>query len=84
MRDDAPTRGYLSHLEVELENGDRYPIYFVDPFTLKQVLEDEAKLGHPYFAEPGMVVLPEVTVDKAEEVLKNLLADELFENLKPK
>lgn len=83
MEDEAPMRGYLSHLQAELENGERYLLFFIDSIRLNQELEMQTKSGRPYFAEQGMVVLPEVTVEKAKEVLKQLLKNGFFERLKP-
>lgn len=80
---ETPSKGYLNHVEVELENGNRFRVVFIDPTRLQQDLEDDAKAGRPYFAEAGMIVLPEVTVEKARAVIKYLVEDGFFESLKP-
>jgi hypothetical protein len=72
-------KGYLSHAEVELENGKRHRVFFIDPTRLQRNLDEEVKLGRPYFAEAGMIVLPVVTVEKAKEVIKSLWEIGFFE-----
>lgn len=76
-------KGYLNDVEVELEDGDRYRVFFIDPTRLRQDLEEEVRLGMPYFAEVGMIVLPEVTINNAKAAIKSLLEDGFFASLKP-
>jgi hypothetical protein len=69
-------RGYRSH--VYLTNIDRheyYPLLFYEPVRLAQVLED-AK----YIAEPGLVIIEEVTVENMVNTVKNLLNEKYFFN----
>lgn len=80
---EIPFKGYLSHVQVELDNGNRYEVCFIDPIRLQQDLEEEAKMGRPYFAEAGIVVLPEVTLSNARSVIQSLLEDGFFAKLKP-
>lgn len=80
---ETPFRGYLSHAEVELEDGTRYKLFFIDPIRLQQDLEEEVKLGRPYIAEAGLIVLPEVTLEKIREVIRLLPKDDFFQGLKP-
>ena len=54
---EAPARGYLSHVIVQLDNGDRYQMFFYDPVRLQQDLEAEVKSGRGYLAEPNVVAL---------------------------
>ena len=35
---------------------------FYDPVRLQQDLEEEVKAGRPLIAEPGMIVIPEITL----------------------
>ena len=60
---ETPLKGYLRNVVVHLENGLRYKLFFIDPVRLRQDLEEEAKAGRGYYAEPGMVILPEVTAE---------------------
>ena len=80
---EAYDKGYLNGGLVQVETGDCYRVYFIDPFRLKQDLEAVSELGRPYVAELGMVVLPEITLESINGVLGHLLADGFFDNLKP-
>lgn len=62
-RDEYETllRGYRSHVVAELEDGSKYRVTFYDPVRLKQVLDDEVAAGMPFFAEPGLIIVSEVT-----------------------
>lgn len=76
-------KGYLSDVEVRLEDGSRYKLYFTDPIRLQQTLEDDAVSGRVYYAEPGLIVLPEVTTEAIRQAVSGLLRDEYFRHLKP-
>jgi hypothetical protein len=78
---EANLKGWLS-AQVELEDGDRYAVYFSDLIRLQQDLEENVKLGKPCFAEPGLIVLPEVTVEAVEGVVQILWNQGFFANLK--
>jgi hypothetical protein len=79
---ETPLKGYLSDVEVRLEDGSRYKLYFTDPVRLQQTLEEDAASGRAYYAEPGLVVLPEVTTQAIQQVIPGLLRDGYFHNLK--
>jgi hypothetical protein len=64
-------KGWLS-AQVETEEGARYPVYFSDPVRLQQDLEEAQAQGAPCFAEPGLIILPEVTVEAAEQAVQHL------------
>lgn len=76
-------KGFLSNVLAELENGEHYLLNFIDPSRLAQDLHGQSRIGKPYFADPGMVVLQKVVVEKVGELLKCLLEDGFFDNLKP-
>jgi predicted DNA-binding WGR domain protein len=79
---EAPAKGYLSGVEVCLA-GDRYRLYFIDPVRLQQTLDDDARDGRPFFTEPNLVVLPEVTTESIHEAVKGLVRDGYLPQLKP-
>jgi hypothetical protein len=56
---EAPFRGYLRDVIVEVEDGSRHELSFIDIVRLEQNLADSARMGRPYYAEPGLVILPE-------------------------
>ncbi|MBV9766030.1 MAG: hypothetical protein JOZ48_14385, partial [Acidobacteriaceae bacterium] len=54
-------KGWYSGVVVELKDGSRYTVFFYDPVRLAQDLQAEAELGRPHLAEPGMIVVPEIS-----------------------
>lgn len=80
---ETPMRGYLSDVTVQAEDGTSYSLFFIDPSRLRQELEYEVKSGSPFFAEPGMIVLPQVTTDAICAAVAKLWQQGYFGNLKP-
>ena len=80
---EAPARGYLTGVEVHLPDGRRYALTFYDPVRLTQTLEDDGREGRSYFAEPGLVVLPEVSTGAIQAAVPGLLRDGYLDSLKP-
>jgi hypothetical protein len=76
-------KGYVSHVWVETGPDVRYSVFFYDPVRLGQDLEAEARLGQPYIAEPGMIILPEVTEQAMAEAVVALHATGYFSHLLP-
>jgi hypothetical protein len=68
-------RGYRSHVWAELNDGSRHRLTFYDPTRLEQTLADEERDGRPFFAEPGLVILKEVT-RSSMEMAARILAEE--------
>jgi hypothetical protein len=64
-----PLRGYFSGVTVELVDGLRYPVSFYDPVRLRETLETDVRWGNPFFTEPGLVVVPEVTPAVIRDVI---------------
>ncbi len=56
---------------------------FYDPVRLSQDLEEDAKFGHPCIAEPGMIVIPEITMERMNQAVAILVAEGYFSNLQP-
>ncbi len=54
-------KGYLGNVNVRFEDGSRFQVSFIDPIRLAQDLQCEAESGSPFFAEAGLIVVPEVT-----------------------
>ncbi|MBD2777128.1 hypothetical protein [Iningainema tapete] len=84
-RDDEETsmKGYRSDGVVQSAEGEMYPVYFIDPIRLQQNLEAEDELGSAFLAEPGLIILPEVTREAMENVVRQLWEQGYFECLKP-
>ena len=75
-------KGWLS-AQVELNDGRQISLYFSDPIRLKQDLDESARTGKPYFAEPGLIVLPEVTVETVQAAVQALCKQGFFDQLRP-
>jgi hypothetical protein len=76
-------KGWLADASVQLEDGSRYALFFVDPARLQQELKDSEAGGQAYFAEPNLVVLPQVTRSHIEKAVEGLVKQDFFRNLKP-
>jgi len=76
-------KGWFSHAVVQLADGMCFPVSFIDPVRLQQDMEEYVKLGTPYFAEPGLIILPEVTVEFMRNSVKDLWKRGYFCHLKP-
>ena len=80
---ETPSKGYLRDVVVRLEHGARYKLFFIDPRRLEQDLQADMANGLRYYAEPGMVVLPEVNTQTVCEAVSGLWRDNFFRYLKP-
>jgi hypothetical protein len=83
LEHETPSKGYLADVVVCLENGSRYRLYFIDPVRLAQNLGDDVQAGRSYYAEPGLVVLPEVNTQAIRDAVAGLFKDGFFRRLKP-
>jgi len=73
----------LSHVFAELGEGRLYPLYFYDAVRLQQDLEEMAKHGQPFIAEPGMIVVSEINLEKLREVVHRLNLEGFFDSFVP-
>jgi hypothetical protein len=77
--DEAEAQGYLGYAAVELSDGTRNPVVFYDPVRLQQDLEVEAGEGRAFIAEPGMIVIPEVTPGRMQDAIERLFHNGFFD-----
>jgi len=75
---EAPFRGYLRDVIVEMEDGARHQLSFIDMVRLEQNLADNARMGHPYYTEPGLVILPEVSTEAIHLAVQGLWDEGYF------
>jgi hypothetical protein len=69
---------------VQLSGGNAYTLNFYDPVRLEQEVSDMFTIvGRPCYAEPGLVIVPEVTVEAMKEALPHLVAADYFSHLLP-
>jgi hypothetical protein len=80
---EAESKGSLQGVTVELADGARYPVFFYDPVRLQQDLEADTSQGRPYAAEPGMIVVPQVTRAAIAEAVGQLVRGGFFNHLRP-
>jgi hypothetical protein len=80
---EVTAKGWYSGVVVELEDGDRYSVFFYDPVRLAQDLQVEAELGRPYLAEQGMIVIPEISETNMRLAIQQLHTEGWFSHLKP-
>lgn len=80
---EAEGKGYLQGVRVELPDGSVYPLYAYDPVRLAEDLESDVKWGRGAVAEPGLVVVPEVTRATIVKVAEQLARAGYFGHLKP-
>src|SRR6185369_5339852 len=80
---ELPLRGCLNNVQVELEDGSRYAVEFIDPVRLAQEVDDYVRLDVPCYAEPGLIILPQVTLESVQKAVRYLHDIGFFDSLKP-
>jgi hypothetical protein len=76
---ELPFRGYLPDVIVETEDGSRHRLSFIDIVRLEQSLFDNARSRRPYYTEPGLVVLPEISTKAIQLAVQGLRDDGCFQ-----
>lgn len=79
---EMPLKGWLDVL-VQLDDGSRYQVEFIDPVRLGQELNDYVQRNLPCYAEPGLIVVPEVTLERVRETVQHLHGQGFFKHFKP-
>ena len=82
-RDMAP-HGYRGDVVVELADREAFPIYFYDLSAIREELDARIKSGFGRFvAEPGLVVIPEITLTGMKSSVWELIEIGYFDHLRP-
>jgi hypothetical protein len=82
-RDMAP-HGYRGDVIVEFADGEAFPIYFYEPDAIREELDARIRSGFGQFvAEPGLVVVPEITIAGVKSSVPELIEVGYFAHLKP-
>ncbi len=76
---EAQMRGYRSHVWVVFEDDSSHPVTFFDMNRLAQELTAEASEGRAFIAEPGLIVVLEVTMENMEGAARRLAQEGFFE-----
>lgn len=71
-------KGYCSNVHVVFRDGTKYLVCFYDPVRLQQ---DIAYDG--FIAEPGLIIIEDVTLVNMEKAVLALFKTRYFESLKP-
>lgn len=79
---EAEARGYFGCAAVRI-GSDVFPVCFYDPVRLQQDLESETQQGRAYLADPGLIVIPEVTLLRMKEEVENLFLEGFFSSFHP-
>lgn len=61
-----------------LGDGTSHRVTFYDVGRLSQTLDDECASGRPFFTEPGLIVVPQVTRANMETAARALAAQGFF------
>jgi hypothetical protein len=81
---DMAPHGYRGDVIVELADGGAFPVYFYDPDAVHEELEGRSRSGFGQFvAEPGMVVIPEITLANMKSSVLELIEVGYFGHLRP-
>jgi hypothetical protein len=73
-------KGWCGIAAVELPEGGKVDVFFYSPTRLAQDLEADSKAGHPFVAEPGLIVVPDVTLAHMEAAIEQLYRQGYFEH----
>jgi hypothetical protein len=73
-------KGWCGIAAVELPEGGKVDVVFYSPTRLAQDLEADTKAGHPFVAEPGLIVVPDVTLAYMEAAVEQLYRQGYFEH----
>jgi len=61
-------------------DGSRHRLTFYDVTRLSQTLDDESRTGRPFLADPGLIVLTEVTLANMEGAVRVLAKEGFFDS----
>jgi hypothetical protein len=82
-RDMAP-HGYRGDVVIEFADGEAFPVYFYEPDAVREELDGRIRSGFGRFvAEPGLVVIPEITLDGMKSSVLELIEVGYFTHLRP-
>jgi hypothetical protein len=76
--------GYRGDVIVELVDGNSFPVYFYVPDAIREELDARRQSGFGQFvAEPGLVVIPEMTLAAMKSSVMELIEVDYFAHLRP-
>lgn len=75
-------KGWFDQALVHLPDGSRVRVCFWDPVRLSQDLETDLKMGSACIAEPGMIVISQVTLENMKAAVEELYHRGYFNQLR--
>lgn len=78
---DVEQKGCFEHAIAWLPDGRRVKVCFCDPARLAKDLESEQELGRNSVGEPGLIVIPRVTVKNMLGAIRELNHNGYFDRL---
>ena len=81
--DEMWQRGYVGPVTIEGSDGSRYEVIFYNPTRLLQEIAFDFKKGNSFWTEPGLIVLPEITMPRIYPAVQHLWENGYFLRLKP-
>jgi hypothetical protein len=79
----ADRKGYLEEVTVHLPGYGKVPISLMIPLRLRQEISADALNGRPFLAEPGLIVVAEISREVITNAVHELASTEFFRHLKP-
>jgi hypothetical protein len=79
--DDARARGYLSHVFVQIDGGNLYPVFFYTPDRIGGDLQSSESCGEPSIAEVGTIIVREITLPELEAAVERAFCQGFFNYL---
>lgn len=79
----AKSNGRLTHVVVELANGERYPVLFYTLTGLSEELTAEETIGNQFVAEPGMILVKEINMEIMLRALQVMEKQQYFCCMRP-
>jgi hypothetical protein len=78
--EEVELKGYFQHAVVRLPDGRRMRLSFWEPVRLTQDLETDVRNGRTCFAEPGLVIVPSVSVENMRRAVFELYRTGYFDH----
>lgn len=76
-------KGYLEGVTVLSKDGTKFPLCFIDPGRVSQELDLSVQRGRQFYAEPGLIVIPVVTMEAIKKAIDKLWKEGFFRHQDP-
>ena len=76
-------KGHLTGCVVQLADGRRYPVAFMDSVHAREEAHERFEQGYACLTEPGLVIVPEVTKEAIQRAVAHLVQSGFFDHLQP-